>query len=151
MKVVQVKEKIIYGISTRTTNSNEMSPKTAKIGALWQKFDNLIEVDYKNGQRVYGVYYDYESDTNGEFNVLAGYDVLNNKLELIKVEKGSYLVFNKTFNDNDNSARIQAIIETWTKVWEYFSNEDSQYKRKYKTDFEFYKEKNEIEIYISIL
>jgi len=45
---------------------------------------------------------------------------------------------------------IQVIIETWGKIWEYFSNEDSQYKRVYRTDFEYYKDQNEIEIYISI-
>jgi len=46
--------------------------------------------------------------------------------------------------------RIQAIIETWGEIWEYFSNENSQYKRAYKTDFEYYKDQNEIEIYISV-
>lgn len=59
-------EKIIYGISTRTKNANEMNPQTVKIGTIWKKFDNIIDVDYKGGERVYGVYYNYESDTNGE-------------------------------------------------------------------------------------
>ena len=150
MRVEEIEEKIIYGISTRTKNSNEMNPETAKIGAIWQKFDSTVEVNYKDGERVYGVYYNYQSDANGEFDVLAGYETPNDKLDKVTIEKGKYLVFNKTFEKTDDNTRIQAIIETWGRIWEYFSNEDSQYERAYQTDFEYYKGQNEIEIYISI-
>jgi len=150
MRVEEIEEKLIYGISTRTKNADEMNPEIAKIGSLWQKFDSTVDVDYKGGQRVYGVYYNYESDAKGEFDVLAGYEVPNEKLESVKIEKGKYLVFSKTFEENNDSLRIQAIIETWGEIWEYFSNENSQYKRAYKTDFEYYKNQYEIEIYISI-
>ena len=150
MRVEEIEEKIIYGISTRTKNSNEMNPETAKIGAIWQKFDTTVEVNYKDGERVYGIYYNFESDANGEFDVLAGYETSNDKLDKATIEKGKYLVFNKTFEETDDNTRIQAIIATWGKIWEYFSNENSQYKRIYKTDFEYYKSQNEIEIYISI-
>ena len=150
MRVEEIEEKLIYGISTRTKNSNEMNPETAKIGAIWQKFDSIVEVNYKDGEKVYGIYYNFESDANGEFDVLAGSETSSDKLETVKIEKGKYLVFNKTFEKTDDNTRIQAIIETWGKIWEYFSNENSQYKRIYKTDFEYYKGQNEIEIYISI-
>ena len=128
-----------------------MNPETAKISAIWQKFDSTVEVNYKDGERVYGVYYNYESDANGEFNVLAGYEISNDKLDTVKIEKGKYLVFNKIFEDTDDNTRIQAVIETWGKIWEYFTNKNSQYKRIYNTDFEYYKNQNEIEIYISII
>ncbi|WP_321777919.1 GyrI-like domain-containing protein [Sulfurimonas sp.] len=150
MRVEEIEEKLIYGISTRTKNSNEMDPKTAKIGAIWQKFYSTVEVNYKDGERVYGIYYNFESDANGEFDVLAGYEISNENLDKITIQKGKYLVFHKTLKETDDNARIQAVIETWGKIWKYFSNENSQYKRVYKTDFEHYKEKNEIEIYISI-
>ena len=150
MRVEEIGEKIIYGISTRTKKSNEMNPETAKIGAICQKFDSMIEVNYKDGERVYIVYYHYESDVNGEFDVLAGYETPNDKLDKVIIEKDKYLVFNKIFEQTDDNTRIQAIIETWDRIWEYFLNENSQYKRKYKTDFEYYKGQNEIEIYISI-
>jgi predicted transcriptional regulator YdeE len=150
MKVEEIEEKIIYGIKTRTKNSNEMNPETAKIGVIWQKFDSAVEVNYKDGERVYGIYYNFESDANGEFDVLAGYETSNDKLNTVKIEKGKYLVFDKTFEQTYDNTRIQAIIETWGRIWEYFSNENSEYKRKYKTDFEYYKGQNEIEIYISI-
>jgi predicted transcriptional regulator YdeE len=93
MKVEEIEEKIIYGIKTRTKNSNEMNPETAKIGVIWQKFDSAVEVNYKDGERVYGIYYNFESDANGEFDVLAGYETSNDKLNTVKIEKGKYLVF----------------------------------------------------------
>ena len=150
MRVEKINDKLIYGISTRTNNSNEMNPETAKIGAIWQRFDNEVEINYKNSEKVYGIYYNYESDANGEFDVLAGYETSNNNLDSVKIQKGKYLVFNKTFKDTDDNTRIQAIIETWGKIWEYFLDKNSQYKRAYITDFEYYKGLNEIEIYISI-
>ena len=150
MRIEEIEEKLIYGISTRTQNSNEMNPETAKIGKVWQKFDSTVEVNYKDSEKVYGVYYNFESDVNGEFDILAGYETSNKKLDKITIQKGKYLIFNKIFEENNDTIRVQAIIETWGKIWEYFSDENSEYKRVYKTDFEYYKNQNEIEIYISI-
>jgi predicted transcriptional regulator YdeE len=150
MRIEEIEEKLIYGVSTRTKNIDERNPQTAKIGAIWQKFYETIDVNYKSGERVYGVYYNYESDANDEFDVLAGCDTSNKNLASVKIEKGKYLVFNKVYEKKNNNSRVKAIIEIWGKIWEYFSNEDSQYKRAYKTDFEYYKSSNEIEIYISI-
>ncbi len=56
MKLVEIDEKRIIGLNTRTTNAKEMNPSTARIGSLWQEFDTKVDVDYKNGNRVYGVY-----------------------------------------------------------------------------------------------
>ncbi len=44
----------------------------------------------------------------------------------------------------------QIVIATWTKVWSYFSDEDSEYTRAYTTDFDYYSGPNEIEVYIAI-
>ena len=120
MDIVKIGEKIIYGILTRTTNANEMNPETAKIGKTWQEFDNKVTVDSQKGERVYGVYFNYESDANGEFDVLAGYEKSNKNLDEITIQKGRYLVFHKILKETDNDARIQGVIETWGKIWEYF-------------------------------
>ena len=151
MKIEDVDEKQLYGISVRTTNANEMNSDTAKIGKTWQKFDNEVSVNYQGGERVYGVYYNYESDANGEFNVLAGIETPNNSLEKVTIQKGRYLVFDGKSVSPDDKARVQTVIETWGKVWSYFSDEKQEYKRSYKTDFEHYKNQTEINIYISIL
>ena len=148
MKIVKLEEKQIRGLSIRTSNAKEMNPQTAKIGALHQQFDAEVLVDYKNGARVYGVYYNYESDHTGDFSVLAGADQIAGaraeNLESITLPAVTYMVFEAT------GEVPQIVIETWAKIWEYFSSENSQYQRSYITDFEFYKSQHEIEIYIGV-
>lgn len=149
MKITKFAGKTIQGISTHTTNANEMNPETAKIGALHQEFDNTVRVDYKNGARVYGVYYDYESDARGEFSVLAGADKIESTkvpLQEITLPAGDYLVF------SGKGEMPQAVIDTWMQVWNYFA-EDKQptHKRAYTIDFEFYKNEDEVDIYIAII
>ena len=152
MKEVQLESKTVYGLSTRTTNQNEMKPETAKLGTLWQTFDQKVAVDYQNGDRVYGVYYDYESDANGEFSVLAGFDGkvdADNSLDEVSIKSGKYLRFDGTAKTADDASRIQTIIKIWGEIWQYFSAQ-SEYERTYTTDFEYYKDPTHIEIYISV-
>lgn len=148
MKFLQINEKLINGISIRTTNANEFNPETAKIGGLYQDFDKKVPVDYKNGARVYGVYYNYESDHSGQFSVMAGTDKLSESskepLEQVSLTKGDYLVFEA------KGEVPQVVIETWGEIWDYFSNTDAEYQRAYTTDFEYYKSQDEIEIHISV-
>ena len=151
MRIEFVDEKQIFGISVRTINANEMNPETAKIGKTWQKFDSEVSVNYQGGERVYGVYYNYESDANGEFTVLAGTEENNNSLEKVTIPQGKYLVFEGKAETSDDNGRVQAVIGTWGKVWSYFGSDQSEHKRAYKTDFEFYKNQTDISIYISIL
>jgi len=151
MNIVEIDKKEIYGIITRTTNTDEMNPKTAKIGKIWQKFATEVSVDYQNGERVYGVYYNYQSDADSKFNVLAGYEQASSSLEKVTIQKGRYIVFTGQASTADDNGRIQAVIATWTKVWEYFGNNSSKHNRAYKTDFEYYKNQTDIDIYISIV
>ena len=44
----------------------------------------------------------------------------------------------------------QVVIETWSQIWDYFSNADTGYQRAFTTNFEIYKSPTEIEIYIAI-
>lgn len=148
MKYVHFPGEQIQGISVRTTNSNEVNPETAKIGGLYQRFDEQVPVDYKNGARVYGVYYNYDSDHSGEFSVLAGTDQITEslqvQLEQVSLVSGNYLVF-------DAKGEVpQVVIETWMKIWDYFTAEETQYQRAYTTDFELYKSQDEVAIYIAV-
>ncbi|HPG41533.1 MAG TPA: GyrI-like domain-containing protein [bacterium] len=148
MKLVTIDKKRISGLLARTTNAKEMNPATGKIGALWKEFDEQVRVDYKNGNRVYAVYFDYESDVTGEYSVLAGTDQLDalatTKLETITIQSGKYL----QFTAKGDIPKI--VLDTWAKVWEYFSKKDAEYERAYTTDYEYYKSQNEIEIYIAV-
>ena len=148
MEVVQLKAKKIKGFSIRTNNADEMNPETAKIGRLWQKFDDMVAVDYQHGDRVYVVYHHYESDASGEFTVTAGFDgdekLSKEKLELIEIQAGNYLVFSAT------GEVPKIIIDTWMEIWGYFSSEVCEHTRLFTTDFEYYKSQNTIEIHIAV-
>ncbi len=147
MNVIHVNEKSIVGLSARTNNKNEMNPAVRKIAPLVQKFDEEVSVNYRAGARVYSVYYDYESDASGDYSVLIGADaVASSSLALteVKIQAGNYLVF---------SAKGQVphiVIETWNEIWRYFSSDECMHTRAYRTDFEFYKSQDEIEIHIGI-
>lgn len=148
MTLVQIDEKTISGISIRTKNSDEMQPQTSKISGLWQQFYQEIASNLQEGATVFGVYYNYESDASGEFSVMAGSDKVaeskNNNLEEVTIKTGKYLVF------KEPGEMPQIVINTWSKIWDYFSADTPDYQRAYTTDFELYKGQNEIEIYISV-
>ena len=147
MKVVRINNKTIFGLSVRTNNKNEMNPSTGKIAPLVHQFDNAVVVNYLAGARVYGVYYDYESDSQGNYSVLVGADSVESSvvtLEEVTIQEGNYLVFS-------GSGQVpQIIFELWSQVWDYFSSEKCAHTRVYTTDFEFYRTQNEIEIHIAI-
>ena len=145
MKITQIEEIYIIGISTRTKNANEVNFATAKIAPLWQTFNEKAVIDYNSG--VYGAYYNYESDAHGEFSVLAAAKKVTSKtlqLEAMTVGGGRYLVFDA------KGEMPQVAIEVWGKVWSYFAAENAKHQRAYTNDFEYYKSQNEVEICISI-
>jgi predicted transcriptional regulator YdeE len=147
VNIVQFKELTISGISTRTKKDDEMNPATSKIARLYQKFDDTVTVNYQEGTRVYGVYYNYEADASGEFSVLAGSDKAESAketLESVTLPTGKYMVF------QGKGGMPQVVIDTWGKIWNYFSNDNAPHKRAYTTDFEYYKSPEEVEIYIAI-
>lgn len=148
MTLTQVDDKAIIGISVRTKNSDEMQSKTSKIGGLWETFYQEVAPTLQEGATVFGVYYNYESDASGEFSVMAGSDKVaeskHTNLENVSIKHGKYLVFKET------GEMPQVVINTWGKIWDYFSADTQDYQRAYTTDFELYKSPNEIEIYIAV-
>ena len=148
MELREAKEKKISGLTARTSNADEMNPATARIGRLWREFDKSVAVDYRNGNRVYAVYYEYASDANGEYTVLAGTDQQNARsarpLETTVIPAGKYLVFRAA------GEVPEIVLQTWGRVWEYFSRKDAEYERSYQADFEYYVNQNEIEIHIGV-
>ena len=152
MQVVEMKSFTVHGLSVRTKNANEMQPATAKIGQLWGDFFQHIIPKLKEGALSYGVYSQYESDFNGEFDVLAGADSVSvldaadrEGLDSVVIADGTYLVFSK------KGTMPQAVIEAWGDVWAYFSAKDCPHQRAYTTDFECYANMDEVSIHISIL
>ncbi|WP_334014967.1 GyrI-like domain-containing protein [Alteromonas sp. S167] len=152
MEVKYVEQQHIRGFSTITNNEAEMTPGKGKIPALWQKFDNTIPVNYQGGERVYGVYSDYESDHTGHFRVLAGFDgslddkTLSEgvKVETVTIPSGKYLVF------SHKGEMPQIAIDTWASVWQYFTEGKPEHTRTFGVDFEHYPNANQIDVYISV-
>lgn len=145
MNINEIDEIKVTGVSVRTNNSNEMNPSTAKIGALWEKFYADLGSKLRQNSRVFGLYTNYESDHTGDFDIVACSDSIESHgLEEFQINQGKYLVFNGT------GEMPKAVIDLWSKVWDYFSSENCSYKRTFSTDFELYKNEKEIEIYISV-
>ncbi|ATH08884.1 hypothetical protein BIY24_13285 [Halobacteriovorax marinus] len=145
MKVETINEsKLVYGLTTRTKNENEMNQETAKIGNLWGSFYSEVAPLLNKEELVYGVYSSYESDHSGEFNVTAASERKVDETEAVEIEAGRYLVFTA------QGEMPQAVIQAWTDIWNYFSDEASEFERLYKTDFELYDGPNAVKVYIGI-
>lgn len=88
----------IAGIGIRTSNRKG----TEAIGELWQRFyregilDRIIGRLHEN--IVYGVYSRYESDENGEYDLLIGSEIQNGSdvpqgITLLTIPAATYAVF----------------------------------------------------------
>ncbi len=144
-------EKVVYGVAAITTNANEMTPDTGKIPALWQQFKHQVKVDFKQGERLYGVYSQYESDIHGEFTVLAGSDKPMEGLSKVVVPEDLYLCFKAVASEPTDSERVSTVIGLWGQVWQYFSQDNMADQRAYQVDFEHYASPTEVCVYISIV
>lgn len=136
----QIDSFTVAGFAVRTKNSDEFDKETAKLPNLWQQFytSNLAM-----NTPVFGVYSDYESDSNGPYCVTVGVTNANQGLHTVKVHSGKYLIF------QGKGLMPQAVIETWERIWTYFAGE-SLYQRCFMTDFEAYGNGNEVLIYIGV-
>lgn len=148
-EIVTLKEKLVVGISIKTSNENLKSVQD--IGALWQRFvgegiNNMIEdkVDHK----AIGLYTEYEGDFTKPFKFMCCCEVSAidhvNGYEVKKIPSGKYAKF--TLKGN----RTKVVGEAWQQIWQ------SDIDRKYSCDFEVYhndgKDLNNetIEIFISL-
>ena len=132
----------VTGFSTNTQNTDEFNQKTAKLPNLWDQFYSSELASTANR---FGVYSNYESDTNGLYTVTAGVtgDLDHTTLDSVKVHAGNYLVF------QGKGPMPQAIVEVWQQIWAYFAAENP-YQRNFISDFEAYSGADEIAIYIGI-
>jgi len=147
MKVSYVKKLMLLGISTRTNNANEKNQETQKIAPLWEKYDveNIYSKTFNKASNTsfYGIYSNYESDVNGDYDATVAVEVTKTKDNPIIIENKKYLVFKKEGELPD------VCSELWEEIWDYFAS-NSEYERAYAVDFEKYSKENLIEIYISI-
>jgi predicted transcriptional regulator YdeE len=149
MDLVYCNSKHLIGVSIRTRNENEKSQETAQIPGLWKTFYEDIYQKVLNGETVYGVYSNYESDHTGYFDVSAAVDKGGNEAEqsnikLIELQGGKYLKFTPKRESANQIWRL------WEQVWEFFSDESQKLERAYTMDYEVFYPNKEVELYIAI-
>ena len=148
MNIQQIEKIDAVGFLVRTTNENEQDQSTSKISPLWKKFFTEALPQLTPESKVFGVYTNYETDHTGAFDVIACTDCMFKEspadLVDIQIEAGKYLTFSK------KGPMPQAVIELWGEVWMYFNIGECEHKRRFTTDFEFYRGIDEVEISIAI-
>ena len=148
-EIVNLNEKQVVGLSARTNNHD---PKMGEIiGGLWMMFhqDGIFEnIREKANMCSIGMYSDYESDMNGEYDITVCSEVLSRENQpggtvLKSIPAGKYAKFLV------KGHMQKACIDFWTKLW------TMDLERAYTCDFEEYQpggdiENSEIHMYISI-
>ena len=150
------------GISTRTTNIAETRHETAKLGRLWQKFYQEHAGHLAEGEDIYGIYHNYESDDVGAFDVVASWQTasadaaqsdsdkvhyLGDTVE-VSIPAGKYMVF------SEEGRMPNTVMDAWERAWAYFNDLDCEHTRTYHVDFEKYVDGNleygQVDLYIGI-
>ncbi|QYJ96469.1 GyrI-like domain-containing protein [Shewanella alkalitolerans] len=148
MKTINLAPKSLVGMSVRTNNGAESEAATQKIAPLWQAFMGQYGEQIFGKLPVYGVYYDYASDMDGDYSLMTAVEVgtieHDDKLTPLTLEGGNYLCFSAT------GEMPQAVISLWQQIWAYFQRPDCPYRRQYLTDFECYAQPDSVDIFIGV-
>lgn len=155
----QISEIKLVGITTRTSNIQEMSPKTSKIDVTMQKFfDNSMQaqiMERKNPGTVFAVYTNYESNEHGQYTYFLGEEVNDFKdvqpgFEILTIPEQYYMKF-----ISDSGPMPAICINMWQNIWK-MKAEDLGGTRAYIADFEIYDQQSQnpedavLDIYIGI-
>ena len=146
-EIVNLKEKIVAGVSTRTSNMDK--DMSIKIGGLWEKFygDGVyFSIENKINDKAIGLYTNYEGDFMNTYDVIVCAEVykeipsLDNRI----IPEGKYAKFIV------RGHMQKAVSEFWSKLLQM------DLPRSYIADFEEYQpggtmENAEIHIYISLI
>jgi predicted transcriptional regulator YdeE len=145
--------KVVAGIQIRTNNRLEMEADDSRLRGLWERFkdERLADriPDKAAGSPVYGVYSEYESGTEGDYSVLAGVEVSDERnvpddYATLILEAGEYLVFEA------HGPMPEAAAEVWGAAWNYFEREEAP-ERAFATDFEVYHPAaNTVALYVGV-
>jgi predicted transcriptional regulator YdeE len=142
----------VLGIAVVTSNADEVDPHTGKIPGLWDRFfkeDVLGKIPTRKIPVIpLGVYTNYEGDSTGRYQVIAGTAVdaaapTPEGMSRATIPAGTYLLFEA---EGDMPG---VVIETSQAILKYFA-EHSGHVRAYATDFEMYRGPRAIGIYISM-
>ncbi len=151
MKVTKADQFDIVGIKTRTINDGSAGKD---IPALWGRFmkeDIMNRIPNKEGQSIYCLYTNYESDHLHPYDVVIGCKV--NSTDNIP---DGFIHLNVPSTDNaqflakGNIEHGEAVVATWMEVWK------SDLNRAYTVDYEVYDDRSadlknaEVDIFIAL-
>lgn len=117
--------KKIVGIKIRVDNK-----KVGEIGKLWEKFFSEWHVEnlWLQWKPTYGVYYNYSSGRNWDFDLLIGWESDNIEwYDVIEIANTPYKEY------STNGIMPSKIHTAWAEIWN-----DHGIQRAYKTDYEYY-------------
>ena len=125
----------LIGWENRTNNKLEMAGNGV-ISKMWERvFKESLREKITNpvSEEMYGVYSNYASDENGDYDYFVGYKVkdLNHIPQGLmgkKILAGPYEKF-----ETKKGPVYQVVPEMWLNIWKELSG-----KRAFKTDFEIY-------------
>ena len=120
--------KHIYGKKVRTNNQN-----TDVILSLWNEF---LRLDLKGN--VYAVYTNYTSDFTEDYDLHIGTEEVFTNESSVTIPTGDYHVIEV------DPTVPNAVYNAWVEIW------NSDLKRAYTTDFEFYAKDGSVKIFLSI-
>ena len=143
----------LMGIMLEDRTSNENGRSNEDCGQLWQNFqkqDIVSKIPNKISDAVYAVYFDYDSDQNGEFSYFLGCPVgrtndIPKGLSFLKIPAQSYRKITA------KGEMPKCIAKAWESIWR------SDIERTYQFDFEVYDQRSkdwkaaEIDIYLGVL
>lgn len=131
----------VVGISIRTTNKEAIEEKS--IQKLWQRFFEekvLSKINSKADNAIIALYYNYENDKNGAYDLLLGarvFDIAQIPEGLIaqEVPAAQRIVFK-----SDIGAQGNRVLKLWQKIWNM--EHEGLLNRSYIFDYELYDESN---------
>ncbi|UKT63990.1 GyrI-like domain-containing protein [Pedobacter mucosus] len=142
----------IIGISVKTTNQNNQA--ATDLGNLWQQFyseEIFNKIQNKEGEEIYAVYTDYESDYTGKYTTIIGQRV--SSLDIIPESLTGREIQNEKLKMYTAKGEMpNAVINIWKELWA----SDGALNRTYVADFEVYGTKaqqgseSEVEIFIGV-
>lgn len=130
----------IIGITIRTTNQAAFEQDT--IQKLWKDFftnDILSKIPNKIDDAIIALYYNYESDKNGAYDLLLGARVSS----LDKIPTGltaQYIPAQKTTVFITKQGPLSSIVlDLWKNIW--LQEDANKLERSYQFDYEIYDER----------
>jgi predicted transcriptional regulator YdeE len=158
-ELVKKAEIKLVGLTARTNNTNEMNPKTSKIGELAGRFwsQNIAsEISHRiNPGVTLSVYTEYDSNEHGDYTYFIGEEVSSFEnipagLQQLTIPAATYLKFTTS-----QGKMPDVVINAWRQIWK-MSATDLGGDRAYVADFELYDQRAidpvnaNLDIYIGI-